>query len=360
MVRTSEGNSSDIYAIDGLTFNYLADEGTGFNNTVLPVKLGATLIKCVDPLCPICGNCIELDCDECGDCGKCWCCECDIKTIYMMCDCRHGIKCAVCIEVDCDCKCVLPVKIGRTEYLAGSGNRLRIVDIDTAGLPSTDDLWLVVIYGTVTTNFSFIVKADREVELFYQSSVISITVRLTDGIPKNLGGAGNSGFIYGSDRVSWADAATVPVKKDTPVIPHDHPPSEDCICPVRSYGMCECKYGMKCGVCTELTGRMVCTCTCKDPVKINGTEYLAGSGNRSRTVTIDWAGHPAPEDLWLVVIYGTVATNFSFVTKADREVELFYQTNVTSVTVRLTDGIPNNIGGGGHSGFIFGTDRVVR
>jgi len=119
---------------------------------------------------------------------------------------------------------------------------------------------------------------------------------------------------------------------------------------------------MKCGVCTELSKRIpaICDCDCTDPIKISGTEEDAGSGNKTRIVSVTTGGQVNAKDLWLVVIYGTETTNFSFVVKADERVELFYQNNVTSITVRLADGIPNNIGGGDHNGFIYGTDRVLR
>ena len=272
------------------------------------------------------------------------------------CDCIYGLICGACIRSnECGCVCIHPVRISGAESLAGGGNRSRIVTVNTGSHPS-DDLWLIVIYKTTAMNYSFLVKADREVELFYQTNITGITVRLADGIPKILGGDGYSGSILGSDCIS-RNVITFTAGKEPDAKKHAVPGG--CRCAVDSYNMCDCGYGMKCGVCIELSNRnMICDCDCIAPISISGTDRLAGDGNRTRIVTVNSGTFPV-EDMWLVVIYGTVTTNFSFVMKAYREVELFYPSNVISITVRLTDGIPNNIGGGSHNGFVFGTDRII-
>ena len=272
--------------------------------------------------------------------------------------------CGTCVHEECGCGCLPPVKISEAEYLAGGGNRSRLVTVNISEHPSPEDLWLIVIYETATTNFSFFVKAAEKIELFYHTNITAITVRLTDGIPKILGGEGHNGFIYGSDRIS-RDTNTIPEESETFAaysLFSSFSLSGPCGCAVEMYGMCDCRYGMKCGVCIELSKRvpMICDCDCIIPVKISEKEEDAEAGNKTRIVNVTTGGQIDAKDLWLVVIYGTATTNFSFVVKADEKNELFYQNNVTSITVRLADGVPNNIGGGDHNGFIYGTDRVLR
>ena len=336
------------------------------NYNIVDLDLTVECIECKDKKCEYCNGCVNAllnDCDGCEICTPCWCCDCKGKVNG--CDCRYGIVCGACTHNECGngngCGCIPPVEISETEYLAGGGNRSRIITVNTCDHPSADDMRLIVIYETETTNFSFLVKADDQMEMFYQTNITAITVRLADGIPKVLGGEGHSGFIYGSDRIS-RDTNTIPEESGTSVSYSSLSSSEPCGCAVEKFGMCDCRHGMKCGVCIELAKRTppVCDCDCVIPVTIGGTEEDAGAGNKTRIVNVTTGGQVEANDLWLVVIYGTVTTNFSSVVKADEKVELFYQNNVTSITVRLADGIPNNIGGGNHRGFIYGTDCVIR
>ena len=352
-VRTI-GYDDMIRTINGQDVDY----GTHYTANPDPRVLSVMItVICYDLMCEYCNGCVEPDCDECWNCRICWCCDC--KGAVRGCDCRYGMICGACIYEECECGCVSPVEISDKEFLAGGGNRSRMVKINAGSHPSTDDLWLIVIYEVASTNFSFLVKASELTELFYQTNVTGIAVRLADGIPKILGGEGHNGFIYGSDRIS-READTMPGRGGESVIPSPLPPSDDCGCSVKAYGMCDCRYGMKCGVCIELTERNICDCDCIVPIKISEKEENAGSGNKKRIVNVTTGGQVDARDLWIVVIYGTATTNFSFVMKADEKVELFYQNSVTSITVRLTDGVPNNIGGGEHNGSVFGTDRVIR
>ena len=329
------------------------------------VTYGCDYVKCV-----LCKGCKDHGCTECTPCR---CCDCSLNTpsvapmslmrIMTFCDCRYGMKCGTCLAHEgsaCDCGCVDPVVIEKKENISGGGNMSRIVNV-YPGSYDVKKMWLVVIYETASTNFSFIIKADREVELFYQNNVKAISVRLTDGIVKDIGGGDHKGYIFGTDRIERKTVAYGDGGKPPEAV--EHPELIPCGCKVEEYGMCDCRYGMKCGVCIELAKRSpaICNCgeTCKPPVSISKTESPAAPGNWSRIVTIE-SGAFKVENMWLVIIYETATTNFSFVVKADKQVELFYQNNVKAITVRLTDGIPNNIGGGDHNGYIFGSDRVTR
>jgi len=76
-------------------------------------------------------------------------------------------------------------------------------------------------------------------------------------------------------------------------------------------------------------------------------------------VTVDPGLFPI-KDMWLTVTYHIGTTPLTFVVKADKQVELFYPTSVTSITVWVSDDIMFSVGGGDYKGHPFGTAKESR